>query len=146
MKHKKLFGVASALLTVLGLGITTTVLADPFLNVFAASQGTWTITSVHVPSWGGGSSATGKSNLKKTNSNYASFNADALQNRFGYNVRLCNNQGESKSDYVGLFKNKTTRAGNNGGIKGYHYWADVHSQNFEPSESNVKLHFSADYK
>ena len=91
MRHKKLVGVASALLTVLGLGITTTVSADPFLNVFAASQGTWTITSVHVPSWGGGSSATGKSNLKKTNSNYASFNADALQNRFGYNVRLCNN-------------------------------------------------------
>lgn len=30
MKHKKLVGVASALLTVLGLGITTTVSADPF--------------------------------------------------------------------------------------------------------------------
>ena len=40
MRHKKLVGVASALLTVLGLGITSTVSSDPFLNVFAASQGT----------------------------------------------------------------------------------------------------------
>lgn len=150
MKFTKISVLAGTLLVLLGLGTSTTVLAseesNPIFTNFAARVGTWTITSVNVPAWGGGSSTHGKSNLKKTNSNSASFNGDAFTNSFGYTVHLVNNKNQRKSDFTGLYINRTTYGNNNSGIKGYHYWSDVHSKAVEYSNSNVKLHFSSDRK
>ncbi len=84
--------------------------------------------------------------LKLRNDDYASFNGDVQSNAFGYNVRLVNSDGAPKTGYVGLYKDKTTRANDNAGIINHYYWADVHSKKIEPNKSNVKLHFSADKK
>lgn len=109
------------------------------------SAATWTVGTTGVPGWGQWG-VTQKLNLKTTNSQYASFNGDAMPNSFGYKAKLVNNVGTTRSAETGLYKNKTTRASNNTGVKNKHYRAAVRSSNFEPNYSNVRLHFSADKK
>lgn len=106
---------------------------------------TWTIGYTNVPAWGGGGT-TSESNVKTTSSNVASFNGDSLPNSFGYNVRIVNSNGAVRSDYVGLYKNQTTHAGNNTAQINYYVYANVHSKAVEPNSSTVKLHFSGDNK
>lgn len=133
---KLLLKVLVPLATVFVLGVTV---------VSASGKAYWTISSETVSDHGRWSSY-GSSNKKMTNSNYASFNGDALPASFGYYVHLINNKAATRSGTVPLELNHTTRANNNSGKKGYHYYADVRSKKYEPNTTRVKLHFSADYK
>ncbi|MCM0599885.1 choline-binding protein [Periweissella fabalis] len=110
-----------------------------------AFASTWTISQENV-SDSGRWSTLGSSNTKTTNDNDASFNGDALPNWKGYNVKLINSKLEARSSKTGLYLDKTSYAGNNSGLVGYGYYADVRSAPSEPNFSNVKLHFSADHK
>lgn len=114
-------------------------------SAIASAAGYWTVSHEQVGAHGAWSSF-GSANVKQTNSNYASFNGDALQAAFGYNVRLINGNGASRSNWVGLYKDRTTYAGNNSGKIGYYYYADVRSQAWEPNITYIKTHFSADRK
>lgn len=105
----------------------------------------WSVSQEYVSEKGKWSEY-GAANYKQSNSNYASFNGDSLPNSFGYNVWLINGAAARRSNTVGLYKDQTTRAGNNSGLSGYAYYADVRSKSYEPNGSTVKLHFSADYK
>lgn len=75
-------------------------------------KGTWTVVSVDVHKAGSWSSGA-YSNVKKTNSYYASFNGDAIPAALGYKVRLVNNANVPRSNMVGLYLNSTANAGNN---------------------------------
>ncbi|BDR60036.1 choline-binding protein [Lactobacillus xylocopicola] len=126
----------------------TTVLALGSASVVGAakkSKGTWTVTPESVAAHGTWSSY-GSGNVKKTNSNDASFNGDVVPNWTGYNVRLINSKASPRSSFTKLKKNKTTYAGENTGKKRYIYYADVRSKRIEPNKSRVKLHFSSDHK
>ena len=108
-------------------------------------KGTWTIDNVTV--YGGGTwSKNTKSNFKKTNGNYASFNGDSMPAALGYVVKLVNNKNSTRSNSVDLGLNYTTYAGNNSGLSGYHYWTGIRSNFAEPNTTTPKLHFSADTK
>lgn len=110
-----------------------------------ASAAYWTVSQEYVSAHGNWSSY-GSANTKQSNSNYASFNGDALPNSNGYNVRLINGNAEGRSNWVGLYKDSTTYGSNNTGLKGYLYYADVRSKSWEPNGSTIKTHFSADWQ
>ena len=126
-------------------GIIATLVLVLTFGSTAALAATWSVGSVSVPSWGGGS-RTSASNLKDSNSNYASFKGSALPNSFGYNVRLVNVNNDSRSNSASLKLNETTRASENSGTINYYYYARVNSKILEPSTSTVKLSCSSDYK
>lgn len=130
--------IRSNFLTLLG----TVMLTGSAALAIASS---WTIGTVHVPNWGGWG-VTSNANVKTTSSNYASFNGDAIPNAFGYNVALADSNHANRSNTVGLYKDKTTRAGNNSLSINHYGYAKVYSKAVEPNSSYVKLHFSADKK
>lgn len=110
-------------------------------------KGTWTIVSIDVHKAGSWSRSGSKySNVKKTNSNYASFNGDAIPAALGYKVRLVNNASVPRSNTVGLYLNRTTHAANNSGTINKHYYGGIRSSEFEINTTRPKFHFSADYK
>lgn len=108
-------------------------------------SGTWTVVSVDVHKAGSWSSGA-YSNVKKTNSNYASFNGDAIPAALGYKVRLVNNANVPRSNTTGLYLNSTTHAANNSGTINKHYYGGIRSSEFEINTTRPKFHFSADYK
>lgn len=110
-----------------------------------ANASSWTVSTETVSDHGNWSTY-GSKNLKVTNSNVASFNGDALPAFYGYNVRLINSNASGRSSWIGLYKDRTTHAGNNSGAKNHYYYADVRSKGIEPNTTRVKLHFSSDRK
>ncbi|EEQ24602.1 hypothetical protein QP343_05500 [Lactobacillus jensenii] len=129
----------TAMIVAMGLvtGLTGTALAS--------ASGYWTITQETVGAYGAWSSF-GSPNLKQSSDNVASFNGDAMPAWWGYNVRLINGNGASRSNWTRLKKDQTTYSYNNSGLKGYYYYADIRSQTYEPNVTTVKAHFSADRK
>lgn len=116
---------------------------SPEDSIDTKSSKSWSITSINVSRFGSWSQSKAR-NLKVTNSTVASFNGDAEPASFGYKVKLVNNNGATRSDTVGLYKNQTTHAGNNSGTVGYHYYGAARSSYAEPNGTRVKFHFSSD--
>ncbi|AIM26160.2 hypothetical protein MEPL4_7c00380 [Melissococcus plutonius] len=125
--------------------LASVVILFSLMGTSAAYAAYWTVSQEKVAA-GGAWSTFGSPNTKQSSSNQASFNGDALPNSFGYNVWLINSNAGRRSDTVGLYKNSTSYAGNNSGLAGYSYYADVRSKSYEPNDSVVTLHFSANRK
>lgn len=125
--------------------ITFITTAFILLGTSVALASSWTISSVHVPAWGG-SAVTSEANVKATNSSSASFNGDVLPNSFGYTARLVDSNHASRSNTAGVYVDKTTHASGNTLTINHYGYAKVYSSNVEPNSSYVKLHFSSDSK
>ncbi|MDF7673120.1 choline-binding protein [Lactobacillus sp. ESL0701] len=123
-----------------------TILALSGTTVVSAAKGpSWTVSHETVSARGNWSSY-GSSNVKRTNSNDASFNGDVVPNWNGYLVKLINSNATPRSSTTQLWKDVTTYGRDNTGTVNYAYYADVRSTPNEPNSSYVKLHFSSDHK
>lgn len=126
--------IAIGVFTVATLGIVTT------------SAATWTITTNKVSDHGKWSSY-GRPNLKTTYHKIASFNGDSLPNAYGYRVWLMNSNAQQRSTPAPLVHNKSTYASEWRMVaKNIYYYADPRSASYEPNNSHVTFHFSADRK
>lgn len=129
----------------IGKSLISGVILATLTGATVAYAAYWSVSVESVSAHGRWSSY-GSANTKQSNSNYASFNGDVQPASYGYSAFLINSNAARKSNTVDLVKDVTQHAGGNTGIPGYGYYGDIRSRSYEPNSSDVKFHFSSDYK
>lgn len=126
--------------------VTVSAIVVSTIGASTAAAASWTV-STHTVSSKGRWSSFGSPNLKTTYQKIASFNGDNLPNAYGYSVWLMNSEAKQRSTPTALVRNKTTYASEWRMVaKNIYYYADPRSTSYEPNNSTIKLHFSADRK